>query len=63
MESAVSARVYLLARSIDADPHFTNDTEYVLGDANIPVANDGYYRRVYSTTISLRNTIARSLMQ
>lgn len=63
MENAVSARVYLLARSIDTDPHFTNDTQYVLGDATIPAANDGYYRRVYSTTISLRNTIARSLMQ
>lgn len=63
MENAVSARVYLLARSIDTDPHFKNDTQYLLGDAAIPVANDGYYRRVYSTTISLRNTIARSLMQ
>ena len=63
MENAVSARVYLLARSIDADPHFTNDTQYVLGDSIIPAANDGFYRRVYSTTISLRNTVARSLMQ
>ena len=63
MENAVSARVYLLARSIDADRHFTNDTQYVLGDAIVPAANDGFYRRVYSTTISLRNTAARSLMQ
>ena len=63
MENAVSARVYLLARSIESDPHFTNDTQYVLGDAVVPAANDGFYRRVYSTTISLRNTIARSLMQ
>lgn len=63
MENAVSARVYLLARSIQADPHFTNDTQYVLGDAIVPAANDGFYRRVYSTTISLRNTAARSLMQ
>ena len=63
MENAVSARVYLLARSIEAAPHFTNDTEYVLGDTLVPAANDGFYRRVYSTTISLRNTVARSLMQ
>ena len=63
MENAVSARVYLLARSIDADPHFTNDTQYVLGDSIVPAANDGFYRRVYSTTIALRNTAARSLMQ
>ena len=63
MENAVSARVYLLARSIEADPFFTNVTQYVLGDATIAAANDGFYRRVYSTTISLRNTAARSLMQ
>lgn len=63
MESVVSARVYLLTRSVEADPHFTNDTDYVLGDAAVPAANDGFYRRVYSTTIALRNSMARSLMQ
>lgn len=63
MENAVSARVYLLARSIETDPHFVNDTQYVLGDSVVAAANDGYYRRVYSTTVSLRNTVARSLMQ
>ena len=63
MENAVSARVYLLARSIEADPHFTNNTQYVLGDSVVAAANDGFYRRVYSTTVSLRNTVARSLMQ
>lgn len=63
MENAVSARVYLLARSIDPDPHFSNDTVYVLGDAVIAAANDGFYRRVYSTTVALRNAASRSLMQ
>lgn len=63
MENAVSARVFLLARSVEVDPHFTNDTQYVLGDAVVPAANDGYYRRVYSTTVALRNSMARSLMQ
>jgi len=63
MENAVSARLYLLARSTEPDPGFTNGTQYVLGDAIVPAANDGFYRRVFSTTISLRNTIARSLMQ
>lgn len=63
LENAVSARVYLLARSIDPDPHYTNDTQYVLGDAVIAPANDGFYRRVYSTTIALRNAASRGLMQ
>lgn len=63
LENAVSARVYLLARSVEADPHFNNDTQYVLGDAPVDVANDGFYRRVYSTTVALRNTASRSLMQ
>jgi type IV pilus assembly protein PilW len=62
-ENVISARVYLLVRSIEPDPFFVNDTTYVLGDVTIPAANDGYYRRVYSTTIALRNTISRSLMQ
>jgi len=63
MENAVSARVFLLARSIEPDPNFTSDTQYLLGDALVPAAKDGFYRRVYSTTIALRNTVARSLMQ
>jgi type IV pilus assembly protein PilW len=63
LENTVSARLYLLARSIDADPHFTNDTQYVLGDATVAAANDGFYRRVYSTTVALRNSASRSLMQ
>ncbi len=63
LENAVSARVYLLARSIEPDPHYNNDTEYVLGDTIIAAANDGFYRRVYSTTIALRNTASRGLMQ
>jgi type IV pilus assembly protein PilW len=63
LENAVSARLYLLARSVEADPHFNNDTEYVLGDADVDAANDGFYRRVYSTTVALRNTASRSLMQ
>ena len=62
-ENVISARVYLLVRSITPDPFFKNDITYVLGDVTIPAANDGYYRRVYSTTVALRNTIARSLMQ
>lgn len=63
MENAVSARLFLLARSIEPDPHFTNDTEYVLGDTTVLATNDGFYRRVYTTTVALRNTASRSLMQ
>lgn len=54
-ETAVAIRIYLLARTADADTTYTNDKTYTLGDLAIPAANDNFYRRVYSTTVVLRN--------
>ena len=62
MESAVSARVYVLARASEADPSYSNTKTYVLGDETVTV-NDGFYRSVFSTTVSLRNSVNRSLIQ
>jgi type IV pilus assembly protein PilW len=55
MEKVVTARVYILVRSIDVDPTYTDTNTYVLGDVNIASPNDGYYRRVYTSTVGLRN--------
>ena len=63
MEKAVSARIYLLMRSIETDHGYTNSTIYNLGDVVIPAFNDGYHRVVYSTTVALRNSLARNLMR
>ncbi len=63
METAVSARLYLLMRSIEADPSYINGNTYNLGDVAIAAFNDQFYRVVYSTTIALRNSVAHNLMQ
>jgi type IV pilus assembly protein PilW len=51
---AVSARIFVLARSKREDPTFTNNKTYTLGD-RVVTMNDNFYRRVYSTTVALRN--------
>jgi type IV pilus assembly protein PilW len=60
---AVTARIYVLARSTDPDPHYSNPKNYVLGDLAIAAQNDGFYRRVFSTTIFLRNPASLALIQ
>lgn len=52
---AVSARVWVLARSVNAVPGYVNDKAYNLGGVNVAAANDGFYRRVFTSTIVLRN--------
>jgi len=49
-------------RSVEADPFYTDNHTYTLGDVAIAAPNDGFYRVVYSTTVALRNTVARSLI-
>ena len=63
MENVVTVRIYLLARSTDVDPSYTDTKTYLLGDVAVAAANDGFYRTVFSTTVSLRNTVNRSLIQ
>jgi len=54
--SAVVARVYLLVRSINPVAGFTNDRTYIMGSTNVPALDDGFYRRVFETTVLLRNS-------
>ncbi len=62
MEGVVSARIYLLVRSSTAVPHYTNAKSYTLGDVAIAAANDGFFRRVYSTTVAMRNSANLNLL-
>ena len=52
---SVSARIWILARSVNSVPGYTNDKSYTLGGVNVAAANDGFYRRVFTSTIVLRN--------
>lgn len=55
MENAVVARVYLLVRSLSDVAGYRNDKRYQLGQKALPARHDGYLRRVFSTTVQVRN--------
>jgi type IV pilus assembly protein PilW len=55
MASALTARVYILVRSETTDPAYHNNKTYRLGDLDVAGGGDGYYRRVFSSTVKLRN--------
>jgi type IV pilus assembly protein PilW len=63
-KDAVSARIYVLARAKREDTTFVNNKTYTLGDRVLPAAGqaytDKYYRRLYSTTVLLRNPMYTS---
>lgn len=54
LATAVSARLFVLARANVEDQVFANNKTYTMGDRVITV-DDNYYRRLYSTTVILRN--------
>ncbi|HWP00908.1 MAG TPA: PilW family protein [Methylococcus sp.] len=62
LDCAVSAQIHLLVRSPEADFRYTDDKIYVLGDVNVnQLLNGGnpfrdpFRRKVFSTTVQLRN--------
>jgi Tfp pilus assembly protein PilW len=55
MANAVVARIYLLVRSIDSQSGHKDTKTYQLGQRTIAAPNDGYLRRVFSTTVGIRN--------
>lgn len=59
LRNAVTARVYVLARSSKEVNGYSNEKSYQLGDIsiNFTLNSDGYYRRVFSTAVALRNPI------
>jgi type IV pilus assembly protein PilW len=59
LASAVTARVYVLARGSKEMSGYTNAKTYQLGDLTVDYSSssDGYYRRVFSTAVVLRNPV------
>jgi Tfp pilus assembly protein PilW len=57
MDQAVTARIYLLLRSILQIAGYRDDRNYVLGQKAVAARYDGFLRRVFSTTVRLRNRI------
>jgi len=58
LANAITAKIYVLARSETQITGYTNDKGYDLGDQPTYTPNDGYYRRVFSTTVVMKNTEA-----
>ncbi len=57
MQRAVSAKIYLLLRSISKISGHQDDKTYRLGQKILTAKHDAYLRRVVSTTVLLRNRI------
>lgn len=56
MRSAVSGRLFILARSTGQDLGYTDEKTYFLGREEIKPTFDKFRRRVFSKTIIMRNT-------
>jgi type IV pilus assembly protein PilW len=55
LQTAVAARIYVLARSADPDIQYTNGKTYQISNAPAYAPADNFYRRVFSVTVGLRN--------
>lgn len=55
LQTVVSARVALLARTTDGDTRYANDKTYSLSNAPAYSPRDEFHRRVVSTTVSIQN--------
>ena len=57
IDRAVTARIHLLLRSILEIAGYRDDKTYALGQKVVAAQHDGFLRRVFSTTVVLRNKI------
>lgn len=57
MQRAVSAKVHLLLRSTNKVPGYKDEKAYALGQKIVTAKHDAYLRRVFTTTVLLRNRI------
>jgi len=57
MRHAVAAKIHLILRSVSKIPGHQDDKTYTLGQKILTAKHDPYLRRVFSTTVLLRNRI------
>jgi type IV pilus assembly protein PilW len=62
LQTVVSARIYLLARTTDIDVRYTNQKTFSIGNAPDYTPNDSFHRRVYSTTVAIQNIRSMNMM-
>lgn len=59
LTNTVVAKLYVLARSTETTPGYTDTKTYTLGSTTLGPFNDSYQRHVYSTTVRLTNISGR----
>jgi type IV pilus assembly protein PilW len=63
LSAAVTARIHVLARSRESITGYTNTRSYRMGAVELGPFDDGFYRRVFSTTVHMRNIRSRTHLQ
>jgi type IV pilus assembly protein PilW len=55
LQQLAAVRIYVLARSVRGDPSYVNPKTYQMSNEPAFVPNDNFYRRVFASTILVRN--------
>jgi type IV pilus assembly protein PilW len=55
LQQLAAVRIYVLARSVRTDPSYVNPKTYQMSNEPAFVPADGFYRRVFASTILVRN--------
>lgn len=62
MQAVVAARIFILARTTDIDPRYTNTKTYSVSNSPDMVPGDSFHRRVFSTSVSIHNIRSMNMM-
>jgi hypothetical protein len=62
MQSAVSARISLLARTAEIDTRYTNEKTFTISNAPAYTPNDSFHRRIFSTSVAIQNIRSYRMM-
>ena len=62
LQDVVAARIFLIGRTTEVDPRYTNTKTYAISNAPDLVPNDSFHRRVFSTSVSIQNIRTMNMM-
>ena len=62
MQDVVAARIFLIGRTTDVDTRYTNTKTYSISNSPAFTPNDGFHRRVFSTSVSIQNIRTLNMM-
>ena len=62
MQAVVAARIFLIGRTTELDPRYTNTKTYSISNSPDFVPNDSFHRRVFSTSVAIQNIRTMNMM-